>query len=204
MTTAQRLALLLVAALIAALAGGCATTQLTSVYRDPDLARVPFNKVLVVFQHRDPQLRARLELAMAGQIANAVPAHAIFSDEEVRDEKQVRARLREQGFDSTVIMRLTAVEREVSYVPGSIYPVPAYYRDPWGFWGYGWRNVYDPGYLRSDRIVQVSTNVYSVGDDKLVFASQSETFNPASLREAVASIVTATSRATGAQLKTRG
>ena len=204
MTTAQRFFLLFVAALIAALAGGCATTQLTSVYRDPELARVPFAKVLVVFQHSDPQLRRRLELAMAGQIAHSVPAHAIFSDSEVRDEAVVRARLREQGFDSTVIMRLTGVEREVTYVPGSVYPMPAYYRDPWGYWGYGWRNVYDPGYLRSDRIVQVSTNVYGVAADKLVFASQSETFNPASLREAIGSIVTATSRATGEHLKTRG
>ena len=171
---------------------------------DPDLSRVAFRKVLVVFQHRDAQLRARLERAMAAEIANAVPAHAVFSDEEVRNPETVRAKLRDLGFDSTVIMRLAGVEREVSYVPGRLYAAPAYYRDPWGFWGYGWRTSYDPGYLRQDRIVVVATNVYSVADDKLVFASQSETFNPASLREVVGSVVTAMSRATGEQLRTRG
>jgi len=204
MSLAHRLVLLLAAALIAAVAGGCATTQLTSVYRDPDLSRVPFKKVLVVFQHRDPQLRAQLERAMAAEIANAVPAHALFGDDDVRNPDTVRARLREQGFDSTVIMRLAGVEREVRYVPGRLYAAPAYYRDPWGFWGYGWRTAYDPGYLREDRIVAVATNVYSVADDKLVFASQSETFDPSSLREVVRSVVTAMSRATGEQLRTRG
>ena len=204
MSLVQRYLLLFAAALVAALVGGCATTQLTSVYRDPDLSHVAFRKVLVVFQHSDPQLRRRLERAMAAEIANAVPAHAVFSDEEVRNPETVRARLRDQGFDSTVIMRLAGVEREVTYVPGRLYAAPAYYRDPWGFWGYGWRSAYDPGYLRQDRIVVIATNVYSVADDKLVFASQSETFNPASLREVVGSVVTATSRATGEQLRTRG
>jgi hypothetical protein len=204
MSTAHRYLLLLLAALVAAIAGGCASTQLTSVYRDPDLGRVPFRKVLVVFQHQDAQLRRVLERRMAAAIENSVPAHAIFSDDEVRDVERVRARLKQEGFDSTVIMRLAGVEREVSYVPGRIYAAPAYYRSVWGYWGYGWTTAYQPGYLRSDRIVNVATNVYSVNDDKLVFASQSETFNPSSLREVVSEVVTAASRATGEQLRTRG
>jgi hypothetical protein len=54
------------------------------------------------------------------------------------------------------------------------------------------------------RIVTVATNVYSVADDKLVWASQSETFNPASLRETVDEVLRVTSRATGEVLKARG
>lgn len=204
MNTLHRYALLFIAALVAALAGGCASTELTSVYRDPQLSSVPFRKVLVVFQHPDAQLRQALERRMAAGIANAVPAHALFSDEDVRDVERVRSRLRAEGFDSTVIMRLTGVEREVSYVPGRVYATPAYYRSMWGYWGYGWRSVYEPGYLRSDRVVGVATNVYSVAEDKLVFATQSETFNPSSLRQVVSEVVTAASKATGEQLRTRG
>ena len=204
MNAIHRYWLLVAAAVIAAVLGGCATTQLTSVYRDPDLSRVAFRKVLVVFQHQDARLRQAMERRMASEIANAVPAHAIFSDEEIRDTERVRAKLKGEGFDSTVIMRLTGVEREVSYVPGRVSMWPSYYHSMWGYWGYGWRSVYEPGYLRSDRIVNVATSVYSVQDDKLVFASQSETFNPASLREVVSEVVTAASRATGEQLRTRG
>ena len=203
MTTLHRILLLAFAALLAALAG-CASTQITSAWSDPEFARVPFRKVLVVFQHSDPALRQRVERTMAAEIANAVPSHAIFSDQDVRDVERVKARVREEGFDSTVIMRLVGVEREVSYVPGRLYAAPAYYRDPWGYWGYGWRSVYDPGYLRSDRVVRIATNVYSVGADKLVWASESETFNPASLRDAVSEAVRVTAKATGEALRTRG
>lgn len=204
MAASRRTTLLAFATIVLAALAGCATTQLTSVWSDPDLSRVPFRKVLVVFQHPDPALRKRLEMRMAAEIANAVPAHAVLSDAEIQDPGKVRARIRDQGFDSTVIMRVVAVEREVSYLPAHFAAMPGWYGRPWGYWGYGWRTVYDPGYLRSDRIVVLSTNVFSVLDDKLVFATQSETFNPASLRATVSEVVTATSRATGESLRRRG
>jgi hypothetical protein len=204
MSQAHRRFLLFVAAAMAVLLGGCASTQITSAWKDPDLARLPFNKVLVVFQHSDADLRMRLERSMAAEIPNAVPAHAIFSDAEVRDIEAVKKRVRAEGFDSAVIMRIVGVDREVSYVPGRLYTVPGFYHGFYGYWGYGWRTVYDPGYMRSDRIVTISTNVYSVADDKLVWASQSETFNPTSLRTAVAEVVKVTSKATGEALRARG
>lgn len=204
MSQAHRFFLLFAAAAVAALLGGCASTQITSAWKDPDLARLPFKKVLVVFQHSDAELRMRLERSMAAEIPNAVPAHAIFSDAEVRDVEAVKKRVRADGFDSAVIMRIVGVDREVSYVPGRLYTVPGFYHGFYGYWGYGWRTVYDPGYMRSDRIVTISTNVYSVADDKLVWASQSETFNPTSLRTAVAEVVRVTSKATGEALRARG
>ena len=200
----QRMALLVFAAVLAGILGGCATTQITSVWKDPDLARVPFSKVLVVFQNADPGLRRVLEDEMAADIPNAVPAYRIFSDEEIRDVERVKGRVREQGFDSAVVMRVVSVDREVTYSPARAYVVPGYYRGFYGYWRYGWGTVYDPGYLRTDRILNVATNVYSVVDDKLVWATQSETFNPASLRGAIAEVVKANARATGTALKARG
>lgn len=202
--SAARAARLALAALLATLAAACASTQIVSAWSDPDLKRVPFRKVLVVFQHQDPGLRRAMEREMAVDIPNSVPAHAVFSDEEVRDLERVRARVRQEGFDSAVIMRLVSVDREVTYVPGRLYAVPSYYHGFYGYWGYGWRSVYEPGYLRRDRILTIATNVYSVADDKLVWASQSETFNPTSLRSAIAEVVKATSQATGEALRSRG
>jgi hypothetical protein len=100
--------------------------------------------------------------------------------------------------------RIVGVDREVSYVPGRLHAVPGFYHGFYGYWGYGWRTVYDPGYMRSDRIVTIATNVYSVAGDKLVWASQSETFNPTSLRNAVMEVVRVTSKATGEALRSRG
>ena len=202
--TWQRIALLAFAALLAAVLGGCATTQVTSAWKDPDFSRTSFGKVLVVFQNADPGLRRMLEDEMARGVPNAVPAHSLFSDAEIQDVERVRARVREQGFDSAVVMGVFTVDREVTYSPARMYVVPGYYRGFYGYWRYGWSTVYDPGYLRTDRIVHVATNVYDVRADKLVWASQSETFNPTSLRSTVAEVVKATSRATGDALKARG
>ena len=204
MSTLHRFALLLFAAVLAGLAAGCASTEIVHAWKDPDIARVPFRKVMVVFQHPDPAIRRVLEDEMARDIPNSAPAYGMFSDAEVRDMERVKARVRAEGFDSAVIMRVVSVDREVSYRPGRIHAVPGFYSDFWGYWGYGWSRVYDPGYLRSDRIVTIATNVYSVADDKLVWASQSETFNPQSLRGAIAEVVKVTSRATGEVLKARG
>ncbi|HUP97008.1 MAG TPA: hypothetical protein VM073_03660 [Usitatibacter sp.] len=204
MSTLHRYVLLLFAAVLAALVSGCATTEIVTSWKDPDLGRVPFRKVLVVFQHADPAIRRVLEDEMARDVPNSVPAYQLFNDSEVRDIERVKARVRADGFDSAVIMRVVSVDREVSYRPGRIYGVPAYYGGFWGYWGYGWGTVYDPGYLRSDRIVTIATNVYGVQEDKLVWASQSETFNPQSLRGAIAEVVKVTSRATGEVLKARG
>lgn len=204
MTTLHRYFLLLMAALLAALAGGCASTTIVSAWQDQDLASVPFRKVLVVFQHADPDIRRVLERRMAADIPGSTPAHAVFGDDEVQDMDKVKARVREQGFDSAVIMRIVSVDREVSYRPGRVYAVPSFYNGFYGYWGYGWRTVYDPGYYRNDRILTIATNVYGVERDKLVWASQSETFNPSSLRQAIGEVVKVTSRATGELLRARG
>ena len=188
MSRARTLAPAFLAALLASLAG-CAATRITSVWEDPALRTVAFRKVLVVFQNADPRLRRIAEDEMARDIPRSVPADTVFRDEELRDVARVKARVKALGFDSSVVMRVVGVEHQRSYVPPQAYAVPTYYRGFWGYWGYGWTTVYEPGYLRHDRIVRIATNVYSVPLDKLVWASESETFNPASLRGTVAEVV---------------
>lgn len=195
--------LLFLGAVIVALAAGCATTRITSEWRDPALADVPFRKVLAVFQNADPGLRRIAEDEMARDIRNAVPAYTVLRDDELRDVAKVKARVKELGFDSSVVMRVVGVEHQRTYVPSQIYTVPGYYHGFWGYWGYGWTTVYEPGYLRNDRVVRIATNVYSVADDKLVWASESETFNPASVPGAVGEVVRVTAKAAAKAIHAR-
>jgi len=174
---------------------GCEATRIRSEWRDPSFAQVPFHKVLVVFQHADPGLRRIVEDEMARDVPNATAAYTLFRDEELRDVARVKQRVRELGFDSSVIMRVEGVQHERTYVPGQVYAAPGYAGGFWGNWGHGWTMVYEPGYLRQDRIVRIATNVYAVEPDKLVWASESETFNPTSLRDAIAEVVRVTARA---------
>jgi hypothetical protein len=145
-----------------------------------------------------------MEDEMARVVPAGTPSYRVVPDTDLRDIAKVKSSVRDQGFDSAVIMRLVSVEREISHVPGRIYAVPPWYGGFYGYWGYGWNAAYDPGYTRSDRIITLATNVYGVDADKLVYASQSETFNPRSLREATGEAVKVLSRALGEVLRARG
>jgi hypothetical protein len=202
MSALHRYTLLLVSALIAAIGFGCATTRIQDSWRDPDFSSTRFDKTLLVFQSADPGERRILEDEMARAIPHGTPAYQVLRDEELRDIDRVKAHVRELGFDSAVVMRIANVKRDLSLEPPMPYPGP--YGHLWGYWGFGWNTVYDPAYLRTDETYVISTNVYDVPRDKLVWASRSETFNPASLRSAIAEVVKVTSKATGDALRARG
>jgi hypothetical protein len=185
-------------------AAGCASTRITSEWRDAALRDVPFRKVLAVFQNSDPALRRVAEDEMARDIANAVPAYTVLGDGELRDVAKVKARVKELGFDSSVVMRIVGVEHEQTYVPSQVHTVPGYYHGFWGYWGYGWTTAYEPASLRHDRVVRIATNIYSVPADKLVWASESETFDPASVPRAVGEVVRVTAKAAAKAIEARG
>ena len=47
-----------------------------------------------------------------------------------------------------------------------------------GYYGWGWGAVYSPGYVQTDTIVTVEILIYSLEQNKLVWAAQSQTTNP--------------------------
>lgn len=180
----------LAAPVLALVLAACAGTEIVSQWSDPALASVPFRKILVVFQNPDAGLRRGLEDEMARRIPRATPAYRVIADAEIRDVEKVKSKVRELGFDSVVVMRIVSVEKEQTYVPGTMHMVPSPYgRMYGGYWGYGWASVHEPGYLRTDRIVTLGTNVYAVADDRLVWATRSETYNPESMLKLVNDVV---------------
>mgnify|MGYP003393899811 CR=1 FL=1 len=74
-------------------------------------------------------------------------------------------------------MRMLSSQEQLNYTPG-YYSATPYYGSPWGYWGYGWGSVYSPGYVTSDTKVTLETLIYSLEQDKLIWAGTSETLNP--------------------------
>jgi hypothetical protein len=179
------------ATLVAASACG-ASTNLTAVWKEPTTPPIRFERVIVAFQAKDQALRRSIEDHMAARIANATPSYKVLDDTEATNLEQAKAKVTAAGFDGAVVARFVGVENQTTYVPGTTWWGPAPYRSMWGYWGYGWGAVYEPGYLVQDEVVTLETNVYSVREDKLLWASRSETFNPSSGRDLVDSVVNAT------------
>jgi hypothetical protein len=161
----------------------CSTTTFDSTWRDPSARTLELKgkKVVGLFVNKNAAMRRAAEDAMAREIsahgAQGVAAYTLFGDEDVRDQAKVRAKLESMGFSGVVVMRIAGKETQVNYSP-AVYSGP-YYHSFWGgYWGYGWGYAYSPTYLTVDNIVKVETLVYSLEQDKLVWAGVSRTVEP--------------------------
>jgi len=165
---------------------GCSSTSFVSTWKVPLDGPIQFDgkRVAAVVVTANESTRRAGEDALARRIsvgrAQGIPSYTLVSGETPKDEAAAKKILREANIDGAVVMRVIASEKEVSYSPGGMYAAP-YYGSFWGYWGYGWGMAYDPGYLRTDTIVMVETLVYSVTQDKLLWAGRSKTTNPSNV-----------------------
>ncbi len=171
--------------------GACASsnTQVVSSWKDPSVPQRQFQKVLAVFISNDASLRHSAEDALARKLGNAVPSYTVIPDSILTDREKAKAWVQREGFDGAVVMRPVGVAKETSYVPGATYAVPRPYGSMWGYWGSGWGYASSPGYIRQDQVVSVESNVYSIPDDKLIWASRTKTYDPESIGKLVDEIV---------------
>jgi hypothetical protein len=165
----------------------------------PGIGELSFKKVVAQALSKDGTQRRMLEDAMVREIRRVAPnvevvaGYTLIPDEAVQDEPSVRATIERAGFDGAVMIRITDVSVQDTWVPGRTVYTPVYYRTFWGYYRYWTPVMYDPGFVQRDQSVQVETVVYSLqGDGEMVYAAVSSTLNPSSSRdlvERVASVV---------------
>ncbi len=174
----------------------CATTTFDSTWRAPDARPLQLTgkKVAGLVISKNEALRRSAEDAMAREIsahgAQGVAAYTLFDTAEIKDQAKVRAKLDSLGFSGIVVMRLAGKETHVNYSP-AVYTGP-YYGSFWGgYWGYGWGYANSPGYITTDQVVKVETLVYSLEQDKLVWAGVSRTVDPTKIDSFISEIAKA-------------
>lgn len=182
----------LVALLVGAVAACAPKTNLTAVWSAPGVTGVKFEKVLVAAQTPDEARRRAIETELARRIPNATPSYQVLSEEQARNTDRAREAVKAGGFDGAVVVRFVGTDQKVTYVPGTTYWGPAPYASMWGYWGYGWGAVYEPGYMTADEVVTLETNVYSVTRNELVWSSRSETISPSSIDSLMHSVIATT------------
>lgn len=165
---------------------GCSATTLKTAWRDPGVTQIRFHKVAALVVAKDEALRRSGEQEICAQIkgAGCVPAYSIIPASQVADPVKAKAALEAAGIDGAVVIRLVGRRVKETYVPPT--PMPM-----WGFYGTAWPMAYDPGYVRTDDLVDVQTSIYSVPDGKLLWTGKSESTNPHDVRHTVAEIADA-------------
>jgi len=175
-----------------ALLAACApTTEVLNTWADPSAGQVRFKKMLNVCACKDEAMRRTVEDQLSKRITGSTSSYTILSQDDLQDRESAKAKVKAGGYDGAVVMVLVSVDRTQTYVPGSAYSVPAPYTSMYGGWGYGWSTYYDPGYVDTDQLVDFNTNVYRVQDEKLIWASRTQTTDPTSVGSMVDEIISA-------------
>jgi hypothetical protein len=162
---------------LALASASCATTEMTSTWTDPTARGASLSKIAVVALSKDPGLRRMAEDTAASQMtgAQAIPSYQVLGDADMRNREAVKAKLLSQGFQGVLVMRLAGVTEQVSAVGGPYGTFDGYY-------DWAGAAVYAPGYLETDTVVHVVSNLYSLDQNKLIWSGVSQTFDPASAK----------------------
>jgi len=152
----------------------CATTKLTQAWKD-DQFRGTIRKVVVLGVLMEPDTRKIFEDEFADRLrargVEAVAGHKLIADAELPDKDVVIGKIRSFGADTVIVTRIVAKETEQVSVPGRGYLVPRYY----GYYGAYYSYVYKPGYTEVEGFADAETNLYSVGDGKLIWSGHTKT-----------------------------
>jgi hypothetical protein len=163
---------------------GCKSTELKSSWSPPGVQPIAFRKVVVLAISKSDITRRVAEDAMSQRIrsAQAAPAYSLIPNAEIRNEGKVREKIIAAGFDGIITMRLVEVKKVVTGGSGYYSPRHSSFR---GNYGQSWRGAYDQGSAMLNDLVEIETNIYSVKEDRLVWAGISETFAPRSVESMV-------------------
>ena len=176
------------AGLVASVAMGaaaCAATTFNSSWKAPGAEPLNFKgKKVVAMVMAQEGVRFGAEDALAQELtkqgAVGIAAYSLIPKELTKDKDKAKEFLEKAQVAGVVAMKVVGKDQQVTSSPATYYGSP-YYSSFWGgggFYAWGWGGVYDPGYVRTDTVVAVQTLVFSMAQDKLVWAGQTQTTNP--------------------------
>jgi hypothetical protein len=193
---------------VALAAVACASTKFNSTWTAPGAGPLNFKgkKVVGLIVSKEEGVRYGAEDALAREItkqgAIGVAAYTQIPRELIQDKEKAKEFLEKAGVVGAVVMRVVGKDQQVTASAPSMYWGAPNYATFWGggYYGWGWGAVYSPGYVQTDTIVTVEILIYSLEQNKLVWAAQSQTTNPSKvgpfIQELTASVA--------AQLKKQG
>ena len=113
---------------------------------------------------------------MATRIPGSFPAHSAAPDLSITDPAKAREQLRRRLFDGVVVARVVDIRNEKANALGerwaSAHPTFK------GYWSSSWTQVRDPAYLTTTDGAMLEVRIYSLADDRLVWAGRAGSVKP--------------------------
>lgn len=186
------------------------STHISQSFRNPGFEETVFQKLFVLGVAPTQEGRVAFEDAFVSAIekhgGRAKASWNTLPDSTMLPEEAIYAALQRGGFDGVLVTRVLSVDKSTSYVPPKRYnrPRTTHYRagPQWGmgFGGYTgfyhttFAEVHRPGYIETSKTIRLETNLYSVATNDLVWTAQSETVQPKSMDDLLASMTVAVAK----------
>lgn len=170
-----------------ALVGCAASTSIVNEWRSPDPGP-PLKRVLVVGIFQDASVRRTFEdevvVALRAEGVEAQPSYRYIPQDGPVPQTVLEQAVRTAGATGVLSTRVLRVSSQVQVIPTG----PAVWGPPWGF--YGWYGgawgptfAYPTAQVVTTETVYGEVRLFSVPDDKLVWAATTATFSPSNPRK---------------------
>jgi hypothetical protein len=170
---------------LACLAGGCSSSELANLWKDPEFPKEPIRNVLVVALKQDALKRRLWEDGFADALqkqgVQTTASYRLFPSA-LPDTQQVVDVVRERGYDGVIVVHKLDTETSTRYVEGYVATRPVTAVSHWsGAYYTYYEDVYRPGYTETERVVRYQVDVWSTLEGgRLVWSGTSRTLNPSS------------------------
>ncbi len=164
----------------------CATTALTSVWKDSTYKGGPLRKVLVIGVFQKEEAESFFDNEFADQLKakgiNAVPGYSVLPEDSILDKEAMAVKIKELGVDSVLVTRLVDVRDAGRY---ETYPtrVDAQFFD---YYVMCCQTMVSPGYN-----VLLETKIFVAKNDKPIWSALSESSFDRSLENTLKSFIPA-------------
>jgi hypothetical protein len=195
----------ILALLVAAVCGvaptfvSSASYKFKSTWKAPGVGMLNLGgkKIAALVITSDVNLQMSAEEALKREITARGPigvaAYTLVPREELRDKDKARPWFEKAGVDGVVAMRVVNVDKEKVY--NAVVWSSSYYGNFWDYYGSSWNSVYmigtPIGNGRTQTTVAVETLLFNVRENKLIWASVTETTDPESVGSYMKGLVNA-------------
>jgi hypothetical protein len=159
-----------------------------------------FKNIMVLALNGKAGNRAQFEDEMVAAIAEtgiqAQPSYAYLPrpDATPIDMTNMKWVVQQQKFDAILVSRLTKRDSTTTYVPGQVFTPLPFYGTFYGYYGALYPAIYSPGYLVTENVAQVETNLYSTAkpEGQLVWTGTTNAFDVGSVMKVIKDLVKVT------------
>lgn len=183
----------ILAVILVMLLAGCASTQITTAWKDKGYTGGPLKNVMVIGVSENLETRKMFEEHFVESFKSyGVDAIASFSelpvDNEVKKE-MIKRKAQELGMEAVFITHLVGIEEKEIYHPPTYdtYP-PSYYRHFGHYYNHAaWYHRYS-GYHSIHEAVHLESNLYNTATEALIWMASSETLDAQDVKQVIDSL----------------